>query len=1158
MKKYFFKALFVLWALAGVFVLQAQETADLQVRTVFETDFSDWATPNAVPAVLSTIPAYTGEIQLVQSPEGCCSVTLTANNANFNTKGNNACVLPYKAYYLQLNRDNGEVKPELKIGPIKNLRKFVFVEANTGNDRGSIVFIQGKDEVAETPVLSQSIHLYEGGANGVRHTLDLVNNQTECTDGGNNASTTPFTFTDAQREEAYIIIRNYRKSGDVASGKDTYFFYMAIDAEVEITAEQVSLTTAVEPEGAGSVSVNPNTTQFDKDSYVTLSQEANFGYRFSHWENGEGESLGTDAELSYQMTSDATIKAVYETVNTYSLTMVAENGKDYMMTVTPEGEMINGQRMYEEGTEVQVSAISGDIFSFTSWEDGTTNATRTFTMNANTTVTANFSNVPYIVGWDFYTSGNQSRQADMANTTDNQGMLVLRKEDGTQSAWLDKSSAAGGYEGCNAAVNWRPFGTSDNYYFEINFATQGYTNIRIQSSMLLNFNAFSKQKVEYSLDGVAYTQLGIIHLQERKVWYTETFALPQEAEGKEKIYIRWIPDYTSDVLGTAYASDGTAISGIYVFADQEMVEDHDVPVLLNTVPENNATAVMAKGSIILNFNEQVVAGEGTYECTLNDEVLEADFAGTSVIFSYSGLAYNTSYTFTVPDGAIVDRSGNAFAGTTLNFTTMDRTQPVAALYDAVVAQDGTGDYTSLQAAINGVPENRTAPWLIFIKEGTYREHIDIPANKPYIHLIGQDKMLVTVTDSLLCGGDNALHVSLGATVVVNATDFYAENITFDNKHGVDFAAGPQALAMYTNNDRATFYNCRLRSYQDTYLTSTNNMADRHYLKDCWIEGAVDFIYGAGDVYFDACTLNIVRQEGGYIVAPNHPEGTEWGYVFANNTITAPTTPVSATQVYLGRPWHNSPKTVFLNTRSEVTIYPAGWYYKMNAIPAIFADYNTMDAEGNPVDLSNRIEDYEYDVTDEDGNVTETVTGKAKNSLTDEEAAEYTYKNVLSGEDGWNPRELMEAVVQPQNVELSAGQLTWDVVDYARCYVVFKDNHVIGFTTSTSYTVDDVTAVYHVKAANEYGSLSEFSEPASSTGIGTGMVENTAGFTVRAEGDVLIVGQLEQGQHVQLFSVDGRLIYSGVAVQAQMNIPVSEGSVVYLISVNGQVQKVLKF
>lgn len=1128
-------------------------TPDNQVRTVFESDFSDW---DAVPSVLPTIPAYVGSINLTPT-ENCSLAETQSVNPNLYGKCLNACIQDCKSHYMMLKKDGSSDKKELKIGPIKNLRKFVFVEANTGDNRGSIVFIQGKDEVAETAVLTQSVNTYfNGSAGGIKHTLDLTNNKTEFTDGGNVAESTDFSFTDAQREEAYIIIRNYRLPGDVANGKDSYFFYMAIDAEVEITAEQVNLTTAVEPEGAGSVSVNPNTTQFDKDSYVTLSQEANFGYRFSHWEDGNGENLGADAELNYQMTADATIKAVFETVNTYSLTMEAVNGKNYMLTVSPEGEMINGQRMYEEGTEIQVSAISGEIFSFTSWEDGTTNATRTLTMNTNTTVTANFSNVPYIVGWDFYQSGRENRPADMANETSNQGMLVLRKEDGTTSSWLDKSSAAGGYEGRNAAVNWRPFGTSDNYYYEINFGTTAYHNIRVQSSMLLNYNAFSVQKVQYSVDGTSYADLGTITLPGAKTWVTETFTLPEEAEGKEKIYIRWIPDYTSEVKGTASANDGTAISGIYVFADREMVEDHDAPVVLTTVPENNATSVTAKGSIILNFNEQVVAGEG--DCTLNGEVLDVKFAGTSVIFSYSGLAYNTSYTFTVPAGAIEDRSGNAFAGTTLSFTTMDRTQPAAALYDAVVAQDGTGDYTSLKAAIEAAPANRVTPWLIFIKGGTYREHIDIPVSKPFIHLIGQDKMLVTITDSLLCGGDSALHVSQGATVVVNATDFYAENITFDNKHGVDLAVGPQALAMFTDNDRATFYNCRLRSYQDTYLTSTNHVSDRHYLKDCWIEGAVDFIYGGGDVYFDACTLNIVRQEGGYIVAPSHHETTEWGYVFANNTITAPTSPVSATQVYLGRPWQGAPKTVFLNTRSEVTIYPAGWYYKMGAIPAVFADYKTTDGNGNLVDLSNRIEDYEYDVKNAEEIVIETVKGKAKKSLTDEEAAEYTYKNVLSGTDGWNPRELMEAVGKPANVELSAGQLTWDAVDYARCYVVFKGNDVIGFTTSTSYSVDDVTATYYIKAANEYGSLSEFSEPASSTGTGTNLVENTADdFTIHAEGDVLILDQIEAGQNVQLFSVDGRLLYSCVASQAQMSIHVSAAPAVYLIRVDGQVKKFLK-
>ncbi len=688
-------------------------TPDNQVRTVFESDFSDW---DAVPSVLPTIPAYMGSINL--TPTENCSLSETQSNSNLYDKCVNACVQDCKSHYMMLKKDGSSDKKELKIGPIKNLRKFVFVEANTGNDRGSIVFIQGKDEVVETAVLTQSVNTYfNGSAGGIKHTLDLTNNKTEFTDGGNVAESTDFSFTDAQREEAYIIIRNYRKPGDIASGKDSYFFYMAIDAEVEITAEQVNLTTAVEPAEAGKISVTPNTTQFDKDSYVKLSQDANFGYRFSHWENGNGENLGTDAELNYQMTADVTIKAVFETLNTYSLTMEAVNGKNYMLTVSPEGEMINGQRMYEEGTEIQVSAISGEIFSFTSWEDGTTNATRTLTMNANTTVTANFSNVPYIVGWDFYQSGRENRPADMANETSNQGMLVLRKEDGTTSSWLDKSSSAGGYEGRNAAVNWRPFGTSDNYYYEINFATTAYHNIRVQSSMLLNYNAFSVQKVQYSVDGTSYVDLGTITLPGAKTWVTETFTLPAEAEGKEKIYIRWIPDYTSEVKGTTSANDGTAISGIYVFADQEMVEDHDAPVVLTTVPENNATSVTAKGSIILNFNEQVVAGEG--ECTLNGEVLDVKFAGTSVIFSYSGLAYNTSYTFTVPAGAIEDRSGNAFAGTTLSFTTMDRTQPAAALYDAVVAQDGTGDYTSLKAAIEAAPANRVTPWLIFIKEGTY-------------------------------------------------------------------------------------------------------------------------------------------------------------------------------------------------------------------------------------------------------------------------------------------------------------------------------------------------------------------------------------------------------------------------------------------------------
>ena len=127
----------------------------------------------------------------------------------------------------------------------------------------------------------------------------------------------------------------------------------------------------------------------------------------------------------------------------------------------------------------------------------------------------------------------------------------------------------------------------------------------------------------------------------------------------------------------------------------------------------------------------------------------------------------------------------------------------------------------------------------------------------------------------------------------------------DSMWGKEQNAGPQALALYTMDDRIVLNKCGLYSYQDTYLT-TKTCNYRHYLKDCFIEGAVDFIYGQGNVYFDHCTLNIVRNSGGYIVAPNHAAATSWGYVFMNTTITAPGVP-SETSVWLGRPWHDSPK-----------------------------------------------------------------------------------------------------------------------------------------------------------------------------------------------------------------------------------------------------------
>ena len=417
----------------------------------------------------------------------------------------------------------------------------------------------------------------------------------------------------------------------------------------------------------------------------------------------------------------------------------------------------------------------------------------------------------------------------------------------------------------------------------------------------------------------------------------------------------------------------------------------------------------------------------------------------------------------MPEGVVTDRSGNPAPALTLGFTTMQRTQPQPRLYDAIVDINGTGDYASLQAAIDAAPTGRVNPWLIFVKNGNYKEHIDIPSAKPFMHIIGQDRDKTVILDDRLCGGDNAVHVSVGATVVVNANDCMFENITLENSYGHENATGPQALALNTSADRTILNNVALLSYQDTWITPGKSDY-RAYVKNSLIEGAVDFIYNSGDIYIENTTLLITRDSGGFIVAPSHAKDVKWGYVFRDCTITAPGDP-SKTTVWLGRPWHNFPKTVFLNTRAEVNIPATGWYETMGGLPVIWAEWNTTDASGNLVDLSQRRDTYYYM---QDG---ERVYGTAKNRLTDEEAAQYTLTNVLSGSDAWQPAIKTESCAVPTPL-IDGSVLNWNTVPYAICYVVTSGDNVIDITTETSTPIPaSASQSFSVQAVNEFGGLS---------------------------------------------------------------------------------------
>ena len=880
-----------------------------------------------------------------------------------------------------------------------------------------------------------------------------------------------------------------------------------------VSVPSYSLTVTPDAE-AGQVTVNPAGDKFDEGTSVTVTATENFGYHFSAWVDEAGSAVSTDNPYTFEIAEDTQLKATYTKNNVYALNVELEGGANpNLVQFAPEGNVIDGVHWYEEGTDVKLTALNNRILTFTNWEDNTTAAERDVKMDGEKNLKAVFACADYIVGWDFYNDNPSSeRAADYKAESENGGLLSLRKEDGTTSSWLPCGVNKGGQNGKYAARSWRPL--ADKYYFEMSFSTVGYQNIVLSAALGDDFNAYETVYAQYSTDGKDYKTFGTFTLPYR-AWTSEEFALPEDAAGQQLVYIRFMPDYESDLIGTESENDGLAVAELFVLADKEIVPDDIAPKLVASIPADKQEGVTANGQVILTFDEKVqTAGGG--KAMLDGKELEPTVSGKTVAYKYAGLDYSTAYTFTLPAGAIEDRSGNAFEGVEITFTTMDRQQPEARVYDAVVAQDGTGDYATVQAAVDAAPANLVKPWLIFIKEGTYNEHVDVPADKPYLYFIGQGRDKVKIADDKLCGGDNALHVDVGATFVAKSSDLYFEGISFVNTYGVEQNAGPQALALNTKADRVVFNNCGMYSYQDTWITPSESDC-RGYVKNCFIEGAVDFIYNNGDYFFDGDTLNIVRKSGGYIVAPSHDADSKWGYVFMNNVITAPGVP-SETDVWLGRPWHNQPKTGFINTKAEVTIPAAGWHDTMGGIPAIFAEYNTMDADGNPLDLTHRNNYYWY--TDGNG---QKVEGYAKSVLTDEEAATYTIENVLRGTDNWQPELMTEACAAPAPVaDKAAGVITWEAVPYAICYVITKDGKVEGFTTETRCAYDE-GAEYAIQAANEFGGLSA---PAVVDGIGTGVsgVEAAEAVAVKAvySADGVKLSSLQKGLNIVVYTTaDGK-------------------------------------
>ncbi|WP_116127023.1 pectinesterase family protein [Lewinella sp. IMCC34183] len=241
--------------------------------------------------------------------------------------------------------------------------------------------------------------------------------------------------------------------------------------------------------------------------------------------------------------------------------------------------------------------------------------------------------------------------------------------------------------------------------------------------------------------------------------------------------------------------------------------------------------------------------------------------------------------------------------------------PAQYAVDLYVAADGSAEYATIQGAVDATKAFPDRPITIHVKNGVYVEKVEIFAWNPDVTLRGEsaDSTILRYGDyfdGIARGRNSTFHT---ATLLVRGDNFRAENLTVEN------TTGPvgQAVAVAVEADRAEFHHCRFLGNQDTLYADGANA--RQYYRNCYIEGTTDFIFGAATALFENCTIH--SKSDSYVTAASTPAGRDYGFVFLDCRLTAAP---GVDQVYLGRPWRDHARTVFINCELGDHILPVGW------------------------------------------------------------------------------------------------------------------------------------------------------------------------------------------------------------------------------------------
>ena len=408
----------------------------------------------------------------------------------------------------------------------------------------------------------------------------------------------------------------------------------------------------------------------------------------------------------------------------------------------------------------------------------------------------------------------------------------------------------------------------------------------------------------------------------------------------------------------------------------------------------------------------------------------------------------------------------------------------------VKAGDAQSFITTLET-VNGANAATDAPRsYIFLPNGTYDldEACLTTISGNNISIIGEN-----MDKTIIVNKPETEGIANTATLFNTSSNLYMQDLTLKNAYPFDASKTGRAVCLQDKGTRTICKNVRMLSYQDTYYS--NNNSGQYYFENAVIHGIVDFICGGGDAFFNKCNLVLEAGKAAYITAP-YTNGSNYGYVFDGCKVIG--TPNSS--FTFGRSWNGTAKCAFLNTILDKTaaakIASTRWTPAcMNVIAKNLYEYNTTDEDGKVISPAENKVTFTLNT---DVNEYNTI-------LTSAQAAEYTLDKVFTN---WTPASLASQK-DPIAAKVAYGKLTW--TGNANMYMVEKNGEFAALTTETEYTIDDASAKYEVRAANEMGGFGMSESTA--TGIDKVISSDDAIKTVIYSVDGMQLSHLQKGINI---------------------------------------------